>query len=110
METLSTYDYPYRISGRIIWKHVCRKRLIGSWCYLLYGCKGLSKAVKVRYEKGVLKPLEPLDLREGEERIAVLVPVGEERKKILQRYRGILGKASEEEIEKLLAEAEWEPL
>ena len=73
-------------------------------------CKGLSKAVKVRYEKGVLKPLEPLDLREGEERIAVLVPVGEERKKILRRYRGILGKASEEEIEKLLAEAEWEPL
>ena len=70
----------------------------------------MSKAVKVRYEKGVLKPLEPLDLREGEERIAVLVPVGEERKKILQRYRGILGKASEEEIEKLLAEAEWEPL
>ena len=70
----------------------------------------MSKAVKVRYEKGVLKPLEPLDLREGEERIAVLVPVGEERKKILQRYRGILGKASEEEIEELLAEAEWEPL
>ncbi len=70
----------------------------------------MSKAVKVRYEKGVLKPLEPVDLREGEERIAVLVPVGEERKKILQRYRGILGKASEEEIEELLAEAEWEPL
>ena len=80
------------------------------WCYLLYGCKGLSKAVKVRYEKGVLKPLEPLDLREGEERIAVLVPVGEERKKILRRYRGILGKVSEEDIEELLAEAEWEPL
>ncbi len=28
--TLSTNDYPYRISGRIIWKHLCRKRLIGS--------------------------------------------------------------------------------
>ncbi|MEB2835677.1 MAG: antitoxin family protein [Desulfurococcales archaeon] len=70
----------------------------------------MSKVIRVRYEKGVLKPLEPLDLREGEERIAVLVPVGEERKKILQRYRGILGKASEEEIEELLAEAEWEPL
>jgi len=70
----------------------------------------LSKAVKVRYEKGVLKPLEPVNLREGEERIAVLVPVGEERKKILRRYRGILGKVSEEEIEKLLAEAEWKPL
>ena len=33
----------------------------------------MSKIIKVRYEKGVLKPLEPLDLREGEEiRIQVL--------------------------------------
>ena len=70
----------------------------------------LSKVIRVRYENGVLKPLEPVDLREGEERIAVLVPVGEERKKILRKYRGILGKVSEEEIEELLAEAEWEPL
>ena len=70
----------------------------------------LSKVVKVRYEKGVLKPLEPIDLQEGEERIAVLVPVGVERRKILRRYRGILGEASEEEMEELLAEAEWEPL
>ena len=27
----------------------------------------MSKVVRVRYEKGVLKPLEPLELREGEE-------------------------------------------
>jgi len=27
----------------------------------------LSKVIRVRYEKGVLKPLEPLKLREGEE-------------------------------------------
>ncbi|BEP17358.1 hypothetical protein PYJP_07100 [Pyrofollis japonicus] len=70
----------------------------------------MSKAVRVRYEKGVLKPLEPIDLREGEEVIAVLIPIGEKRKRILRKYRGILGKASEEEIEELLAEAEWEPL
>lgn len=70
----------------------------------------MSKAIRVRYEKGVLKPLEPVDLREGEERIAVLVPVGEERRQILRKYRGILGKATQEEIEELLAEAEWEPL
>lgn len=37
--------------------------------------------MRVRYEKGVLKPLEPIDLPEGEERVAVLVPVGEERGK-----------------------------
>ena len=53
-----------------------------------------------------LSPLEPVDLREGEERIAVLVPVGEERRRILRKYRGILGRTSEEEIEELLAEAE----
>lgn len=27
----------------------------------------MSKVVRARYEKGVLKPLEPVDLREGEE-------------------------------------------
>ena len=27
----------------------------------------MSKVIRVRYEKGVLKPLEPLVLREGEE-------------------------------------------
>lgn len=70
----------------------------------------MSKIIRVRYEKGVLKPLEPVELREGEERIAVLVPVGEERRRILRKYRGILGKATEEEIEELLAEAEWESL
>ncbi len=70
----------------------------------------MSKAIRVRYEKGVLKPLEAVDLREGEERIAVLIPVGEERRRILRKYRGILGRATQEEIEELLAEAEWEPL
>ena len=70
----------------------------------------MSRTVRVRYEKGVLKPLELVDLREGEEGIVVLVPVGEERGRLLKKYRGILGKASEEEIKELLAEAEWEPL
>ena len=33
----------------------------------------MSKVIRVRYEKGVLKPLEPLDLHEGEEvRVQVL--------------------------------------
>lgn len=32
----------------------------------------MSKAVRVRYERGVLKPLEPLELEEGEEAIVVL--------------------------------------
>ena len=34
---------------------------------------GMSKVIRVRYENGALKPLEPLELREGEEvRIQVL--------------------------------------
>ena len=33
----------------------------------------MSKVIRARYEKGVLKPLEPLELQEGEEvRIQVL--------------------------------------
>jgi len=70
----------------------------------------LSRAIRVRYEEGVLKPLEPVDLKEGEERLVILVPIGEERRRILRKYRGILGKASQKEIEELLAEAEWEVL
>ncbi len=70
----------------------------------------MIKVVRVRYEKGVLKPLEPLKLKEGEERIVVLIPIEGERRKIIRKYRGILGKASKKEIEELLAEVEWEPL
>jgi len=70
----------------------------------------ISRVIRVRYEGGVLKPLEPVDLKEGEERLVILVPIGEERRRILRKYRGILGKASQKEIEELLAEAEWEAL
>ncbi len=84
--------------------------LIGAELHLIHGCCCLSKAIRVRYEGGVLKPLEPVDLKEGEERLVILVPIGEERMSILRKYRGILGKASQKEIEELLAEAEWEVL
>jgi len=32
----------------------------------------LSKVIRVKYEKGVLKPLEPLKMRDGEEAIVVI--------------------------------------
>ena len=32
----------------------------------------MSKAIRVRYENGVLKPLEPVDLEEGEELVIVV--------------------------------------
>ncbi len=67
----------------------------------------MSKLVRARYEGGVLKPLEPVDLEEGEEvtvvlredlvryarriRQRVLGRLGEEPSEILSRERGRLG-------------------
>jgi predicted DNA-binding antitoxin AbrB/MazE fold protein len=68
----------------------------------------VSKVIRVKYENGVLKPLDPIDLREGEELlIAVIVP-DENRKKIVEKYKGFMGSASKEELDKLLLEAEFE--
>jgi len=69
----------------------------------------LSKVIKAKYEKGVLKPLEPLKLREGEE-VFIKLETYEDRIKKLRKYRGILGKAKKDEIEELLLEAEFEKL
>ena len=69
----------------------------------------MSKTVKARYERGVLKLLEPVELREGEE-VIVRLETYEDRIRRLRKYRGILGKASKEEIEELLLEAEFERL
>ena len=69
----------------------------------------MSRTVKARYERGVLKLLEPVELREGEE-VIVRLETYEDRIRRLRKYRGILGKASKEEIEELLLEAEFERL
>ena len=69
----------------------------------------LSKVVRARYERSVLKLLEPVNLREGEE-VIVRLETYEDRLRRLRKYRGILGKASKEEIEELLLEAEFERL
>ncbi len=52
------------------------------------------RTVRARFEGGVLRPLEPLDLREGEEVIIVL-------RRDLSRYVGALGKASYRELKNL---------
>ena len=62
----------------------------------------MSKVIRVRYEKGVLRPLEPVDLEEGEE---VVVTVKRDIKKILRKYRGTLGKSSIKELLELEEEA-----
>jgi len=57
--------------------------------------------IKARYEKGVLKPLEELNLREGEE-----VEIEIKRKKAdILKYAGILKDLSDEEIEMFLEAA-----
>ncbi len=69
----------------------------------------MSRVIRVRYENGVFKPLEPVELPEGKELIVKIIDV-EDRIEKLRRYRGILGRASEKEIEELLLEAEFERL
>jgi len=64
----------------------------------------VSKVIRVRYEKGLLKPLEPLDLQEGEE---VEVRIERSVREKLKGLVGILGESSEEELEKYLEEA-WQ--
>ena len=47
----------------------------------------VSKVVRARYEKGVLKPLEPLELAEGEE---VVLEVKERPGEGLKRFFGVI--------------------
>ncbi len=67
----------------------------------------MSKVIRVKYENGVLKPLEPLKLREGEELLVRIMAV-EEKRKVLRKYRGILGSVPKELLDKFILEAEEE--
>ncbi|BAN89676.1 antitoxin family protein [Aeropyrum camini] len=49
--------------------------------------------VRARYEKGVLKPLQDLNLEEGEEVIVIV-----KKKPNIDRFVGVLGKASAGEL------------
>ena len=62
----------------------------------------MSRVVRVRYEKGVLKPMEPVDLKEGEE---VQVSIERNLKEKVKDLIGVLGESSEDELEKYLEEA-----
>ena len=63
----------------------------------------MSKVIRVRYENGVLKPLEPIELREGEE---VVVFISKRRvREVLDKYVGMFGEADVEEL-KLYEEAQ----
>ena len=62
----------------------------------------LQRIIRARYEKGVLKLLDDVDLEEGED---VLVSIRRDVRSILRKYRGALGKASLEELLRLEEEA-----
>ena len=63
----------------------------------------MARVVRAVYEKGVLRPLEKLDLEEGEEVSIVVV------KRDLSRYRGVLGRASYRELREVEEEAQHQP-
>ncbi|MEM0047958.1 MAG: antitoxin family protein [Ignisphaera sp.] len=65
----------------------------------------MSKVVRARYEKGVLKPLEPLELSDGE---VVLVRVEriEDREKVVEEFYGKRGSAPKELLDEFMLEAE----
>lgn len=62
----------------------------------------MARVIRARYENGVLKPLDKPDLEEGEETNIVVV------KRDLSKYRGVLGKASYEELKELEGEAHYQ--
>jgi len=64
----------------------------------------LLKVIRVKYEKGVLKPLEPVELEEGEE---LVIFIRKRRvSEVLEKYVGIFGRASVEELKKYEEEAQ----
>ncbi len=70
----------------------------------------MSKVIRVRYEKGVFKPLEPVDLEEGEEVQIVIRP----SESIADKFYGIARKhrpdIKREELLEVLEEIEDEDL
>jgi len=67
-------------------------------------CLIMFRVIRAKYEKGVLKPLEPIELEEGEELVIFIRKrrVGE----VLEKYVGIFGRADVEELKRYEEEAQ----
>jgi len=63
------------------------------------------RVVRARYEKGVLKPLDKVELEEGEE---VVISIVRDVRSILRKYKGALGKSSLDELLQLEEEAHFQ--
>ncbi len=85
------------------WKHPAEEK---ANCFSTHNIEvglELSKVIRVRYEKGVLKPLSSVNLEEGKE---YKVIVEEDIDELIKKYRGVLGKSSVEEFRELEEEAQ----
>ena len=65
----------------------------------------MSKVIRVKYRGGVLVPEEPLDMEEDKELLVKIIDV-EEKRRTLEKYRGILGRVDPELLEEAIEEAE----
>ncbi len=65
----------------------------------------MSRVIRVKYRGGVLVPEEPLNMEENKELLIKIIDV-EERKRILEKYRGILGRVDPRLLEEAIEEAE----
>ena len=65
----------------------------------------MPKVIRVRYEKGVLKLLDNVEFREGEELLVKVIEV-ERRRRVLRKYRGVLGRVPKELLDRFMLEAE----
>jgi Protein of unknown function DUF104. len=65
----------------------------------------MFRAIRAKYEKGVLKPLEPIELEEGEE-VLIKIEKLEDRRKIVDEFYGKRGFAPKELLDEFMLEAE----
>ncbi len=62
----------------------------------------MLRVIRARYEKGILRLLDKVDLEEGEE---VVISIKRDVRSVLRKYKGALGKARLEELLRLEEEA-----
>jgi predicted DNA-binding antitoxin AbrB/MazE fold protein len=65
----------------------------------------LSGVIRAKYENGVLKPLDRVELREGEEVLVKIVRINS-REKAVEEFYGRRGSAPKELLDEFMLEAE----
>ncbi|MEM4279801.1 MAG: antitoxin family protein [Archaeoglobaceae archaeon] len=62
----------------------------------------MPKIIEAIYEDGVFKPLEKVDLRRGQR---IKIVIHRDKKEIIRKYRGLLGRADAGELKNYEEEA-----